>query len=240
MDALTIVVVVFTSYAKVGGWSDLGRFPWWIMMVGAGILFARMTLLMVLNGTGYQIVSNVANFVGRSITDNPDFRFQWSAAPQPLSERKGGPLDKPTFTWFFLIVIGILAMVTIVGSSGGITSSPFWEILLATFIIGQFRVPTGMGIWALFWFGIPASAAAQVMYQLLSSADRRPFAMMHFKTAYYVAPLLLVLFISTLVSYVTFSTEPNSPTIVANVVDDAPATPAPPLDLPSDPEAEPS
>lgn len=223
MDALTIVVVVFTAHAKARSWNELGSFPWSIMMVGVSVLFVRMSLLMILSGSGYQMVSNIANFVGQSMTDKPDFRFQWSAGARPLAERKGGPLSKPTFLWFFLIALGMAALVAIAGSSGGF-SSPFWEILLATFIIGQFRAPTGKGIWSLCWFGLLAAVAAPAVYQLLYNANPKSFAVMHFDIYYYIASIVLVLFVSTLVSYVTFITEPNLPESTINEVNNRPVS----------------
>ena len=222
-----MIVVVLTAYFKAGSWSGLGDFPWQIVMVGAGILFFRMVCLMSLSGTLRSLTASVFtaanalyNFFYRSVTDQPapEWRFV-----QVMGAKSGGPLRRTDKSWYFLLVLGILAMVIIVAGSGGVADSPFRDILVATFILGQFRAPTSKGIWALFGFGLLSVGAAHILFLVLENIDPLPFDSIHFRVEFYIAPGLLVGFISTMVYWLTFKAQ-------AAVSDSVPTQEVPNLD----------
>ncbi len=207
MDILTILVVFITAYLKTPSAAALVEFPWWTVMLGVAMLFVRMTLLLALNGSWRKLlagvlvaVNGVVNYTFGSVTDTDE--PPWEVV-QRLKTKTGGPLRRAHFTWYCLLSLGILALILIIGGSGGVSGSPFWEIFVATFILGQFRAPTIRGIWALFGFGLLSASAAQALYLGLHHADPRPFDTIHFGVASYIAPGLLVGFISTLVYWLT-------------------------------------
>jgi hypothetical protein len=212
MDGLTIAVVVMTAYYKVGSWSALGQFPWYIVIGGSGALFLRMLVLSFLSGSFMKLAAGVLSNVNAiyltfqgSITDDDDELF-WPFV-QKLKARRRTVLRRANVVWYVLLTLGVCALVVIVAGSGGIVDSPFRDILVATFILGQFRAPTGKGIWSLFGFGVIAAASANILYLFLQEDNRQAFAVVHFTSAFYVAPGLLVGLVSTLVYYLTFRNE---------------------------------
>jgi hypothetical protein len=212
MDVLTVIVVVLTAYFKAGGWSELGLFPWNVVIVGVVALFFRMLLLSTLSGTMIKLIGGVLsnlnsiyNTFTTSVTDSEDQRM-WPFA-NALKSDPPSWLRSTDASWYSLIVLGVFALIMIVAGSGGVADSPFRDILVATFILGQFRAPTAKGIWALFGFGILAAAATEVLYASLRHAHTFGLAHLSFPGSYYIAPSLLVGLVSTLVYYLTFINE---------------------------------
>lgn len=212
MDVLTVAVVVLTAYFKAGSWSELGQFPWYVILAGAAALFLRMLVLSVLSGSMMKLiggtlsnVNSIYNAFTTSVTDDDDQR-RWPFA-EVLKSDPPSWLRKADAAWYFLVALGILALITIVAGSGGMTDSPFRDILVATFILGQFRAPTVKGIWALFGYGIFAAATAHIFYLSLKHANASAFMQLDFSGVSYIAPGLLVGLVSTLVYYLTFMNE---------------------------------
>jgi hypothetical protein len=212
MDVLTVIVVVSTAYFKAGGWSELGQFPWYVVIAGSVTLFLRMLILSALSGSmltliggTLSIVNSIFNRFSSSVTDDAD-QDRWRLAEFLRSDPPSW-LRKANRAWYCLIILGIFALIVIVAGSGGVANSPFRDILIATFILGQFRAPTARGIWGLFGFGILAAASADALYIYLSHTHSSAFMNLDFAGVYYIAPGLLVGLVSTLVYYLTFINE---------------------------------
>jgi len=212
MDALTVIVVVLTAYFKAGDWSKLGRFPWNVVIVGVIALFVRMLALSILSGTMLRLVGGVlsnlntiVNTFTTSVTDADDQRA-WPFANRLKASRRDR-LRGADVSWYCLIALGVAALIVMVAGSGGVRDSPFRDILVATFILGQFRAPTAKGIWALFGFGVLAATATEALYSSLRHDHRFGLAHLTFPGSYYIAPGLLVGLVSTLVYYLTFMNE---------------------------------
>ncbi len=212
MDVLTVVVVVATAYYKAGGWSELGQFPWYIVVAGSACLLIRMLVLSALSGSMLKLiggtlanVNSIYNTFTTAVTDDDDQR-SWALA-EALKARSSSLLRRANAAWYSLITLGVVALIVIVAGSGGVANSPFRDILVATFILGQFRAPTAKGIWALFGFGILAAASSDIAYILLRQVNAPVLEHVTFSGAYYIAPGLLVGLVSTLVYYLTFMNE---------------------------------
>jgi hypothetical protein len=208
-DVLIIGIVLVTVLIMAGDPRKLLGFPWTIVTVGIGILVFRMVFLLWLSGgivslVGFigKIANEVWKWLAGVIVDSyVPSQWQWVAR---FERGSTDVIDRHLTTWFFLLVLGILAQMVIVAGAGGMAHSPFREILVATFILGQFRSPTAKAIWSLFFFGIGAAIVTQILYSLVRNYL---YDSIEWPGGSYIAPLLLVGFFSTVVMYTTFVAE---------------------------------
>ncbi|MDP9001212.1 MAG: hypothetical protein M3O46_14010, partial [Myxococcota bacterium] len=106
-----------------------------------------------------------------------------------------------------LLALGFLALMGLVVGTGGMVESPFRDVLVATFILGQFRAPTDLGIWVLFALGVATALTTHVVFLWLRHENGTAFAAVDFPARYHVAPGLIVALVTTIIYSKTFSAE---------------------------------
>jgi hypothetical protein len=95
----------------------------------------------------------------------------------------------------------MLAQLVIVAASGGVVESSYTEILIATFILGQIRSPTGKTVWTMFLLGVIAAVGAQLLSGKLRHIDKNAYDQNTYGIIAHGLPLLFVGMISPIVSY---------------------------------------
>lgn len=219
-DLFTVAIVVGTAASKVPAAGDLKVFPWSLMLASAAALFVRMLLLLFLTGSLRLIMGHAIGLIPRFLTvvagmvsgdDDGDTAptaqpVSWGLV-EKLTAGRRNRIRYESVLWYTLLGVGILAMVILVGASGGMANSPFRDLLIATFILGQFRSPTDKAIWTLFGLGLVAATSAHVLYILLQRAHPEAFSSLRFFGVSHIAPGFLVAFTSTLVYWLTFRNE---------------------------------
>lgn len=215
-DLAIFLVVIGTVFVGYGGLGTLAVFPWSVVAGGSVALLLRMFLLLLLVGAVQQIVGATFQGIRASYTWIVDTigdgkisidRWEWA---DRLARDDHSTIDHHLAWWAFLVGFGIVAQMVIVAGSGGMATSPFAQFLITTFVLGQFRSPTGRAIWALFFSGIACAALAHVLYIILHHFNPADFDSLQFSGTSLIAPGILVAFVSTLVYWVTFRTEAAS------------------------------
>jgi hypothetical protein len=206
-----VLVILATAYLKAGSARTLVQFPWSFVTVGAATLAVRMLFLLVMTGTIWRVAAAVvsvapalANGLGKAISDEDDYVKWEPAVIAKARARARNRIKDHKLLWFGSLVVGVLALMTAVAGSGGMADSPFRDLLVATFILGQFRSPSDNAIWALFYLGIAAATGAHVEYIGLHHLNPSAYDAIDFYGVSYIAPGVLVAFMSTLVYWITF------------------------------------
>jgi hypothetical protein len=207
-----VVIIVVTARVARGSFGGFAEFPWTFLAAGTAALFLRFLLLLGLTG-GYQVIAAALGnfawatynwFCGIVTKEYKPPKWEW---PTRLASRPSSLIYRADKQWFSLLVLGIVAQLVIVGASGGMAASPFAQLLIATFILGEFRSPTSAAIWWLFAFGIAAAFTAHAVFLGLERVDPSAWKDVAFPARYFIAPGVLVSFASTAVYWVTFMAE---------------------------------
>lgn len=205
-DLISVVAVLGVLFAHVHRPAELGHLPLLLPTVGAGLMVTRTIGLQVIT-QGWKAVlrSMVRTFDKAVAVSSKGISGKSSPAKQrPVPQwlrTDPSRVDAHRTWWLVLLGVGMLAQVLTVAGSGGLAESPFTELLITTFILGQFRSPTGAAIWTLFGLGIFTSVTAHLLYLGLRAHDRKQTDGLHWSTWAHVVPLLIVGVMSTVVSY---------------------------------------
>ncbi|MFD0000210.1 hypothetical protein [Nocardia sp. NPDC127526] len=194
----TVVGCEWPIFLHVGPWT----FPVFVVTTGIAIQLIRMVLLLFMTGT----VRELRHFLDLAMQGEDD-KASASAARQATPPSTGwinslaGYLDDHTGVWYSLLGLGFLAQALIVAGSGGMNRSPFTGILVATFVLGQFRAGNHRAIWALFLTGFGVSIATSALYLALINVDQTRYNLAtDFAWPLRPIPLFLVAGMSTYVA----------------------------------------
>jgi hypothetical protein len=211
-DLLTCLVVGMTVVTRASGPSELKELPWAAVEVCLAVLALRMLIFLSLSGSmrlllGEMVAAanGVSSWFVQSVSDTSE-SSEWQLTSR-LRRSRVSSIERHSAIWYLMLSLGMLALMAIVASSGGLSDSPFRDILITTFILGQFRSPTKRAVLALFAFGVGGGILTQVLAGALLSHDPTAFGKSNFEGLAWVAPLLIAASLSTLVYLITFESE---------------------------------
>lgn len=204
--AIADVAIAVTSWVTITSTDTLFRSGPSSMIAVASIvvLFVHAAALILFGGFLLSIIVGMIAF-GSGAAGDDGMRLYRASSFRLVVEKHLGRL--PSFSnnvWYLIVGIGILPQVTLVIVTGGMDKSPFAQILMATFVLGQFRASTGKAIWALFGMGVVVALLTHVAYLTMLKYWPNSIYQTTYQARYFIVPGLIVAFASTLVFWVTF------------------------------------
>lgn len=204
--AIADVAIAITSWVTIAStdtlisWSPSSI----IALLSIAILVVHAATLFLFGGFLLSVLVGMIA-IGSGAAGDEGMRLYTASNFRLVVEKHLGRL--PNFSnglWYLIVGIGILPQATLVIVTGGMDKSPFAQILMATFVLGQFRASTGKAIWALFGTGVVVALMTHVVYLAMLRNWPKSIYETDYQARYFIVPGLIVAFASTLVFWVTF------------------------------------
>ncbi len=201
---MLLVVAGSAGVWQLGDGADDALVAVWI---GAGLVAIRMILL-IANGA-FAVFSWMLAVVASKNDATSDATRNNDLAADLAKTRLW--FERHYVAYIVFITIGVIGLVVIVAFSGGVKDSPYAQLLLATFVLGQVRAPTPRAVWTLFFVGGAVVAATQAIYWLTSDKIWPDgFEALESGAWLFLAPGVLVALATTLVNWFTVADLANS------------------------------
>jgi hypothetical protein len=204
-DLGTAAVCFFTLFQAIGS-SQRSTLGWRIAVLGCAGLILHALLLFAFAGVLVSWVASVKQNLYRVGGDRLGvLTGQNNAWMSRATDAGREALEGLTAVqWYTFIFFGVACQVPIIATTGGMGASPFAQILIATFILGQFRASTSRAIWGMFLAGVVFAVGTHALFLQLTSANPVGFPRFQFDARWFISPGIVVALASTFVFWISF------------------------------------